>query len=63
MGLWRALMHKKLGTNKKKRFSSEMWENAAFGRGACKNPVGFSVYEGQIETIQYNWVNSWCMPD
>lgn len=56
-------MHKKLGTNKKKRFSSEMWGNAAFGRGACKNPVGFSVYEGQIETIQYNWVNSWCMPD
>ena len=29
-------MHKKLGTNKKKRFSSEMWENAAFGRGLVK---------------------------
>ena len=38
-------------------------KNAVWVRGACKNPVGLSMYEVHIETVQYTWVNIWCMLD
>ena len=44
-------MKQKLGDNKKKRFYSEIWQNAVWGRGGggggrCENPVGLSMCEG-----------------
>ena len=38
-------------------------KNAVWVRGAYKNPVGLSMYEVHIETVQYTWVNIWCMLD
>ena len=26
-------------------------------RGFCENPVGLSLYEGHMETVEYIWVN------
>ena len=25
--------------------------------GGCENPVGLSMYEGHMETVEYIWVN------
>ena len=30
---------------------------------ACKNSVRLSMYDHPIETIEYIWVNIWCMLD
>ena len=36
--------------------------NAVLERGrACENPVRFVMYDGPIETVEYIWVNTWCM--
>ena len=29
----------------------------------CENPVRFSLNDGPMETIEYMWVNIWCMLD
>ena len=29
--------------------------------GDCKNLVGLSMYDGSMETVEYIWVNIWCM--
>ena len=35
-----------------------------FGRGgAFENPVGHSMYDGPMETVEYIWVNIWCILD
>ena len=57
----RVLMKKKWEENRGKRFYSEMWRKAE--KGACKNPVGLSMFDGPKETVEYMWVNIWCMPD
>ena len=33
------------------------------GRRVCENPKGLSMYDGLIETVEYIWVNIWCMLD
>ena len=33
------------------------------GEGFCENPVGLSMYDGPMETVEYIWVNIWCMLD
>ena len=42
-------MKQKLGENKKKRFYSEIWQNAVWGGGGERgeNPVGLSMCEGR----------------
>ena len=43
-------MKQKLGENEKKRFYSEIWQNAVWGGGGgerCENPVGLSMCEGR----------------
>ena len=45
-------MKQKLGENKKKRFYSEIWQNAVWGGGGgggerCETPVGLSMCEGR----------------
>ena len=30
---------------------------------ACENPVGLSIYDVPIETVEYIWVNIWCIID
>ena len=40
-------MKQKLGENKKKRFYSEIWQNAVWGGERCENPVGLSMCEGR----------------
>ena len=32
-------------------------------RGVCENPVRFSLNDGPMETVEYMWVNIWCIPD
>ena len=39
----------------RKRFYSKMKGNA--GEWACENLVGFSMYDGPMETIEHIWVN------
>ena len=34
---------------------AEVWE--VWVRGFCENPVGLSLYEGHMETVEYIWVN------
>ena len=31
--------------------------------GTFKNPVRLSMYDDPMETIEYMWVNIWCMQD
>ena len=31
--------------------------------GVCENPVRFSLNDGPMETVEYMWVNIWCMLD
>ena len=33
------------------------------GVGVCENPVRFSLNDGPMETVEYMWVNIWCMLD
>ena len=33
------------------------------GVGVCENPVRFSLNDGPVETVEYMWVNIWCMLD
>ena len=48
---------------------SEVWENVVcwglmvVGRAACGNPMGFLMYDYPIETVEYIWMNIWCMLD
>ena len=30
---------------------------------SSENPMGLSMYAGSIETVEYIWVNIWCMLD
>ena len=30
---------------------------------ACENPVGLSMYDAPIETVEYILENMWCMLD
>ena len=32
-------------------------------RGPCENPVRLSMYEGHMETVEYTWLNIWCIFD
>ena len=34
-----------------------------YGRGVYENPVRFSLNDGPMETVEYMWVNIWCMLD
>ena len=47
--------------NRRKRFYGEMQGNVVWGGVVCENPVGLSMYDGSIETVEYIWVNIWCM--
>ena len=38
-----------------------MQGNTVLGEGASENLVGFSIYDGPVETTEYMWVNIWCM--
>ena len=38
-------------------------ENAMLGEGTCENLVGFSMYNGPMETVEHIRVNIWCIPD
>ena len=29
----------------------------------CENPLRFSLNDGPMETVEYKWVNIWCMLD
>ena len=49
--------------NKRKRFYIEICGNAARREGACENSVGLSMYDGPMGTVEYMWVNIWCMLD
>ena len=42
-----------------------MGGNAVRGGGGkvCENPVRFSLNDGSVETVEYMWVNIWCMLD
>ena len=31
------------------------------GQGACEYPVGLSMYDGPMETVEYSWVNGACL--
>ena len=31
--------------------------------GVCENPMRFSLNDGPMETLEYMWVNSWCILD
>ena len=33
------------------------------GGAACGNPMGFLMYDYPIETVEYIWMNIWCMLD
>ena len=33
------------------------------GKGVRENPVGLSIYDGPMETVEYIWLNIWCMLD
>ena len=33
------------------------------GKGACDNPVGPSMYDGPMESVEYIYMNIWCMLD
>ena len=50
-----------MGKEQKKRFYGEMRANAVREGGTCKNPVRFSMQDGPMETVEYMWVNNWCM--
>ena len=47
--------------NRRKKFYGEMQRNVIWGGGVCENPVGLSMYDGLMETIEYIWVNIWRM--
>ena len=49
--------------SRRRRFCSEIWGNAISGGGAYENPVGLSMYDGPIKTVEYMLVNIWCMLD
>ena len=40
-----------------------MWENIVGEGGACGNPVGLTMYDSPAETVEYIWVDIWCMLD
>ena len=40
-----------------------MWGSVIRGTGGCENPVGLSMYDGPMETVEYIWVNIWCILD
>ena len=46
--IWKVLMKKKWGSNRRKWFYSE---------------CGKATYDGSIETVEYSCVNNWCMLD
>ena len=33
------------------------------GWAECENPVRFSLNDGPMETVEYMWVNIWCILD
>ena len=33
------------------------------GEDDCENPVRLSIYDGPMKTVEYTWVNIWCMLD
>ena len=39
-----------------------MWGNTV-REGACEIPVRLPMNNGAIETVEYMWVNIWCMLD
>ena len=38
-------------------------ESSNAERGPCENPVRLSVHVGHMETVEYTWLNFWCMLD
>ena len=32
-------------------------------RGACENPAELFMYDDPMKTVEYIWVNIWCMLD
>ena len=38
-------------------------ETSFESEGLCVNPVGLSMYDGSMETVEYIWANIWCMLD
>ena len=40
-----------------------MYGNAVWGGGACENPVELSKNDRPMETVEYIWMNIWCMLD
>ena len=33
------------------------------GGGVCENPLRSSLIDGPMETVEYKWINIWCMLD
>ena len=40
-----------------------MYGNVVWGGEARENPVGLSKNDGLMETVEYIWMNIWCMLD
>ena len=55
-------MKKTWGGNRRKRFYSEMWETLFEGKDLWKS-CGTLHDDGPIKTVEYIWVNIWCMLD
>ena len=60
-------MSEKWEGNRRYRFYGEMeetpLERGDVGKGVCQNPVRFSLNDCPMETVEYMWVNIWCMLD
>ena len=44
-----------------KKFYGRIWGNAIREGGACKNPVRLAMLDDPMETVEFMWVNIWCM--
>ena len=40
-----------------------MWENIVRGRGVGEIPMRLPMNYGAMETVEYMWVDFWCMLD
>ena len=40
-----------------------MWRNVVLGGGVCENPKKLSLDDCPMETVEYIWMNIWCMLD
>ena len=55
-------MKRKQVGNGRKSFYSEMQGNNVYGEKICGNPVGLSMYDCPVETVEYIRLNIQSMP-